>query len=66
MYVLTVLMVIIAMIATLALLVLGIVSMARGGESNQQHSVQLLSARVSLQAIAILLIILAAFAGTQA
>ena len=65
MYVLTILM-IIAIIATVTVLGVGIVSMAVGGESNQQHSVQLMSARVSLQAAAILLIVIVALAGIQA
>ena len=65
MYVLTILM-ITAIAATVAVLGLGIVSKAKGGESNEQHSVQLMSARVSLQAAAILLIVLAGIAGTQA
>ena len=65
MCVLTILM-IIAIIATVAVLGLGIVSMAMDGESNQQYSVQLMSTRVSLQAVAILLIVIVALAGIQA
>lgn len=52
--------VIIAVIATTAVLAVGIYSMARGGESDMKHSVQLMSARVWLQGAAVLVIILAA------
>jgi fumarate reductase subunit D len=52
--------VIIALIATVAVLFAGITSMARGGEFDQQHSAQLMFARVSIQAVAIILIIVAA------
>ncbi len=50
--------VVIAMVATVAVLGVGIVSMAKGGATDQQRSVQLMSARVALQATAIFLIIL--------
>ena len=52
--------VVIAMVATVAVLGVGIVSMAKGGPTDQQRSVQLMSARVALQATAIFLIILSA------
>ncbi len=50
----------IGLIATVVVLFVGIVSMARGGEYDRQHSVQLMLTRVSLQAAAITLIIVAA------
>jgi hypothetical protein len=65
MNVLTILMVV-ALTATVAVLGLGIVSMARGGEGDLKRSVQLMFARVSLQVTAIVFVILAAFAATQA
>ena len=52
--------VMIALIATVVALVVGIVSMARGGEFDQQHSVQLMFTRVWFQAAAVILIIIAA------
>ena len=52
--------VIFALIATVVVLFVGVVSMARGGEFDRQHSVQLMFARISLQAVAIILIIAAA------
>lgn len=52
--------VIIALIATIAVLLVGVVSMARGGEFDRQHSVQLMVARVSLQVVAVILIVVAA------
>ena len=51
--------VIIALIATVIVLFVGIVSMARGGEFDRQHSVQLMFARVWFQAATIILIIAA-------
>jgi len=51
--------VMIALIATVVVLFVGFVSMARGGEFDQQHSTQLMFARVSLQVAAIVLIIAA-------
>jgi len=51
--------VIIALIAVVVVLFIGIVSMARGGDYDRHHSVQLMVTRVSLQAAAIILIIAA-------
>jgi len=51
--------VIIALFATVVVLFVGIVSMVRGGEFDRQHSVQLMYTRVSIQAVAIILIIVA-------
>ncbi len=59
MYLVTAL-VIVALVATVAVLFIGIGSMARGGEYDEAHSVQLMSARVWFQAIAVFLIIAAA------
>ncbi len=52
--------VIIVLIATVVALFVGIVSMARGGEFDRQHSVQLMFTRVGFQAAAVILIIAAA------
>jgi len=52
--------VVIALIATIAVLFVGVFSMARGGEFDRKHSVQLMFARVSIQAITVILIIVAA------
>ena len=51
--------VIVALIATVLVLFVGIVSMARGGEFDRRHSVQLMSARVWFQAAVIILIVAA-------
>jgi Hypoxia induced protein conserved region len=51
--------VMIALFATVVILFAGIVSMVRGGEFDQRHSVQLMYTRVSFQAVAIILIIVA-------
>ncbi len=52
--------VMIVLIATVVVLFVGIVSMARGGEFDRQHSVQLMFTRVGFQAAAVILIIAAA------
>ncbi len=52
--------VMIALIATVVVLFVGIISMARGGEFDRQHSVQLMFTRVGFQAAAVILIIAAA------
>jgi hypothetical protein len=52
--------VVIALIATVVVLFFGIASMARGGEFDRQHSVQLMFTRVGFQAAAVILIIVAA------
>jgi|LGVC01.1.fsa_nt_gb hypothetical protein len=51
--------VMIALVATVVVLFFGIFSMVKGGEFDRQHSVQLMVARVSLQAAAVVLIIAA-------
>lgn len=49
----------VAMLAVLASLGLGLVVMAKGGETDRKYSNKLMQARVTLQGIAILLFILA-------
>ena len=56
--------VMIVLIATVVILFVGIVSMARGGEFDRQHSVQLMFTRVGFQAAAVILIIAAALYAT--
>ncbi len=59
--------VITAMAATVVVLFAGLTSMVSGGEYDRQHSVQLMFTRVGLQAIAIILLIMAAlYAGNFA
>ena len=53
--------VILALLAVIASLAWGIVSMAHGGQYDHAHSEQLMIARVSLQAVAFVLLILALF-----
>ncbi|MCH8071737.1 MAG: twin transmembrane helix small protein [Proteobacteria bacterium] len=53
--------VMIALMATIVVLFIGIFSMARGGDFDQQHSVQLMFTRVGFQVAAIILVIVAAF-----
>jgi len=55
------LVVVLAMIATLGVLATGIGSMAHGGVFDREHSVQLMSFRVGLQAATILLVLVALF-----
>jgi len=52
--------VVIVLMATFLVLLFGIFSMARGGKFDQEHSVQLMFARVGFQAAAIILVIVAA------
>ena len=52
--------VMIVLIATVVVLFVGIISMARGGDFDRQHSVQLMFTRVGFQAAAVILIIAAA------
>jgi hypothetical protein len=53
--------VMIALMATIVVLFIGVFSMARGGDFDQQHSVQLMLTRVGFQVAAIILVIVAAF-----
>jgi hypothetical protein len=48
--------IVLATLATAAALAMGIVSMARGGEYDEQHAGQFMSARVGLQAATLLLL----------
>ena len=59
--------VIFALIATVVVLFTGLASMVKGGEDDKQHSVQLMITRVSFQAVAIILLVVAAlYAGSFA
>ncbi len=51
--------VLMAMLATLVALFTGIGSMAHGGEFDLKHETQFMSARVGLQALTLLLLVLA-------
>jgi hypothetical protein len=53
--------VIIAMLAVVGALIFGVSSMASGGEVGHQSSVQWMTWRVGLQALAFLLVLLAIF-----
>lgn len=50
-----------ALVATLATLVVGLGSMMRGGQFDEQHSTQLMFARVGLQALTFILLLLALY-----
>ena len=52
--------IVLAFLATLGVLVAGGVSMVRGGQFDWQHSVEFMEGRVLMQAIALVLIVLAA------
>jgi len=51
--------VILAMLATMITLGMGIVSMARGGEYDREHSAQLMGWRVGLQGLTLVLLAVA-------
>jgi len=51
--------VVVALLATVAALFTGIVSMAHGGGFDQRHSHQIMFARVGLQGITLLLLLVA-------
>ena len=53
--------VIVALLATIVVLVMGISSMARGGAYDLQHSVQYMYARVGMQGIAVLFMLIALY-----
>jgi len=59
--IMTVLTIVIALLATVGTLLWGIVSMAKGGEFDQHHSHQLMFARVGLQGITLLFLLIALF-----
>ncbi len=50
-----------ALLATAAALAVGVVSMVRGGEFDRAHATQFMSARVGLQAITVILLLIALF-----
>jgi hypothetical protein len=52
----------IAMVAVLAVLVLGLISMVKGGAFNQKYGNRLMRWRVGLQAVALVLFIIAILA----
>ena len=52
--------VIFALVATVVVLFTGLASMVKGGEYDKQHSVQLMFTRVGFQAVAIILLVVAA------
>lgn len=54
-----VILLILAMLAVLATLVIGLISMIKGGEFNEKYGNRLMRARVTLQGLALLFLILA-------
>ena len=54
-------MVFIVLIAVLIVLLIGIISMLKGGEFNKRWSNKLMRARVALQGLAVILILLTAY-----
>ena len=57
--------IVIALLATVGTLLWGIVSMAQGGEFDRHHSHQLMFARVGLQGITLLFLLIALFAAVR-
>ncbi|MBI3571154.1 MAG: twin transmembrane helix small protein [Gammaproteobacteria bacterium] len=57
--------IVIAMLLTAGTLLWGIISMAHGGEYDQRHSYQLMFARVGMQAVTLLLLIIALVASVR-
>ena len=57
--------IVIALLATVGTLLWGIVSMAQGGEFDQHHSHQLMFARVGLQGITLLFLLIALLAAVR-
>lgn len=51
--------IVLAMLATLGVLVMGVGSMAHGGKYDDEHSQQFMYARVGLQAITFVLLVVA-------
>lgn len=58
---LLVIMIILALIATIASLIVGVWSMGHGGKFDQEHSNQLMRARLIFQGLALLLMVAALF-----
>lgn len=52
--------VMIVLAATTVVLIAGVISMARGGEFDRRHSVELMFARVGFHAVTVILVIVAA------
>ena len=50
-----------ALVITAGVLVTGVGSMAHGGEFDEKHSTQLMFARIGLQAITVILLLLALY-----
>lgn len=55
------LVIIAALLATIVSLVLGLGYMGKGGKADEEHSVQLMSARVGFQALTFVLLLLAIY-----
>jgi preprotein translocase subunit SecG len=53
--------IIIAMVMTVAVLLMGLGSMVHGGEFDEKHSHQFMFARVAMQAVTLLLLLVAVF-----
>ena len=53
--------ILISMVLTIAVLAIGIGSMAHGGEFDEKHSDQLMSARVVMQGVTLLLLFFAIY-----
>ncbi len=53
--------IVLALIATVVVLVTGVVSMSRGGDFDSKHSTQLMFARVGLQGLTFVLLLIALF-----
>ena len=53
--------IILALLATIVSLFMGVVSMGRGGEYDEQHSNQMMRARVVFQGVALLLMLVALY-----
>ena len=53
--------IIVALVATIVTLVIGIGSMGKGGQFDEKHSTQLMFARIGLQALTFLLLMLALY-----
>ena len=58
---LSTILIIAALILTVGSLVSGVISMAHGGNFDQRHSTQFMSARVALQLVTVLLVMLVYF-----
>lgn len=58
---LSTILILVALILTVGSLVSGVISMAHGGNFDRQHSTQFMSARVALQLVTVLLVMLVYF-----